>query len=75
MLGNRLGHGSRRLNDTEILNVPVVTIAKDLQMNNGNVTVERVLLDGFEAVEAPTPAVVTVSNELGEPLSRSSTIQ
>jgi electron transfer flavoprotein beta subunit len=51
----------------EILGVPVVTIAKDVQMDGGKVTVERVLLDGFETVEASTPAVVTVSNELGEP--------
>jgi electron transfer flavoprotein beta subunit len=45
----------------------VVTLAKDVQMEGGKVTVERVLLDGFETVEAPTPCVVTVSNELGEP--------
>jgi electron transfer flavoprotein beta subunit len=51
----------------EILNMPVVTVAKDIQMDGGKVTAERVLLDGFETVEAPTPAVVTVSNELGEP--------
>jgi electron transfer flavoprotein beta subunit len=51
----------------EMLGVPVVTIAKDVQMDGGKVTVERVLLDGFETVEAPTPAVVTVSNEFGEP--------
>ncbi len=51
----------------EILGVPSTTIAKDVQMANGTVTVERVLLDGFETVEAPTPCVVTVSNELGEP--------
>jgi len=51
----------------EILGLPVVTIAKEVQMEGGKVTVERVLLDGFETVEAPTPCVVTVSNELGEP--------
>jgi electron transfer flavoprotein beta subunit len=51
----------------EILGVPVVTIAKDLRYENGKVIVERVLLDGFEIVESPTPCVVTVSNELGEP--------
>jgi electron transfer flavoprotein beta subunit len=51
----------------EILGIPVVTIAKDIRYDNGKVTVERVLLDGFETVEAPTPCVVTVSNELGEP--------
>ncbi|MEO8457097.1 MAG: electron transfer flavoprotein subunit beta/FixA family protein [Chloroflexota bacterium] len=51
----------------EILDSSIVTIAKDVQMDGGKVTVERVLLDGFETVEASTPAVVTVSNELGEP--------
>ncbi len=51
----------------EILGVPAVTIAKDVQYQDGKVTVERVLLDGFETVEAPAPCVVTVSNELGEP--------
>jgi electron transfer flavoprotein beta subunit len=51
----------------EALGTPVVTIAKDIQYQDGKVTVERVLLDGFETVESPTPCVVTVSNELGEP--------
>lgn len=51
----------------EILGVPVVTIAKEIQYEGGKVTVERVLSDGFETVEAPAPCVVTVSNELGEP--------
>ncbi len=51
----------------EMLGIPVVTIAKDVQYQNGKVAVERVLLDGFETVEAPAPCVVTVSNELGEP--------
>jgi electron transfer flavoprotein beta subunit len=51
----------------EILGVPAITIAKDIQWDGSKVTVERVLLDGFETVEAATPAVVTVSNEFGEP--------
>jgi electron transfer flavoprotein beta subunit len=51
----------------EILELPSVTIAKDIKMAGGTVTVERVLLDGFETVEVATPCVVTVSNELGEP--------
>ncbi|MEX0683461.1 MAG: electron transfer flavoprotein subunit beta/FixA family protein [Dehalococcoidia bacterium] len=50
-----------------ILDVPVITIAKQIDFDGSKVTVERVLLDGFETVEAPTPCVVTVSNELGEP--------
>lgn len=51
----------------ELLGLPVITIAKDVQVTDGTVRVERVLTDGFETVEAPLPAVVTVSNELGDP--------
>ena len=51
----------------EMLDVPVVTFAKAVTASDGKVTVERVLPDAFETVEATLPAVVTVSNELGEP--------
>ena len=51
----------------EILDAPVITFAKAVSVADGKVTVERVLPDAFEKVEAPLPAVVTVSNELGEP--------
>jgi electron transfer flavoprotein beta subunit len=51
----------------ELMGLPVVTLAKDVQMEGGKVTVERVLMDGAETVEATTPCVITVSNELGEP--------
>ncbi len=51
----------------EMLDAPVITFAKSVTVGDGKVTVERVLPDAFETVEAPLPAVVTVSNELGEP--------
>jgi len=51
----------------EILGLPVETVAKSVTASDGKVTVERVLQDGFETVEATLPAVVTVSNELGDP--------
>jgi electron transfer flavoprotein beta subunit len=51
----------------EMLDAPVVTFAKAVSVSDGKVTVERVLPDAFETIEAPLPAVVTVSNELGEP--------
>ncbi len=51
----------------EMLGAPVITFAKAVTVAGGKVTVERVLPDAFETVEAPLPAVVTVSNELGEP--------
>ena len=51
----------------ELLDWPALTIGKDVSLRDGTVVVERVLMDGFETVEAPLPAVATVSNELGEP--------
>ena len=51
----------------ELLDWPALTIGKDVQVNDGTISVERVLMDGFETVEASLPAVATVSNELGEP--------
>ena len=51
----------------EMLGAPVVTFAKSVTVSDGKVTVQRVLPDATETVEAPLPAVVTVSNELGEP--------
>src|SRR5574340_2950 len=49
----------------ELLGVPVVSFASDVQTDGNTVRVERVLDDGAEIVEAALPAVVTVSNELG----------
>lgn len=51
----------------EILGLPSITIARSVEVADGKVRVERVLVDGIEVVEAPLPALVTVSNELGEP--------
>ncbi len=51
----------------EILGLPAVTLAKALELGEGLVRVERVLDDGIETVEAPLPAVVTISHELGAP--------
>lgn len=49
----------------ELLQLPVVTFARDIRVMDGAVRVERVVENGFDVVEAPLPAVVTVSNELG----------
>jgi electron transfer flavoprotein beta subunit len=51
----------------EMIGAPVITFAKAVTVADSKVTVQRVLPDAFETVEAPLPAVVTVSNELGEP--------
>jgi electron transfer flavoprotein beta subunit len=51
----------------EILGVASVSLAKSVAVQDGKVVVERVLMEGYDTVEAPLPCVVTVSNELGEP--------
>ncbi len=51
----------------ELLQLPVVTFARDIAVVDGTVRVERVVENGCDVVEAPLPAVVTVSNELGAP--------
>jgi electron transfer flavoprotein beta subunit len=50
----------------EILEIPSVTIARKVEVDNDKVRVERVLSDGYQVVEAPLPALVTVSHELGQ---------
>ena len=51
----------------QILGLPVVTVAKGIEKTAGGARVERVMDDGFQTVETPLPAVVSVSNEFGEP--------
>jgi electron transfer flavoprotein beta subunit len=51
----------------EMLGIASATIAKEVQHQDGKLTVERVLMDGFETVEVSLPCLVTVSNEMGEP--------
>ncbi len=51
----------------QFLDIPCVTVAKAMELNDSTLTVERVLDDGFETVETSLPAVVSVSNEFGEP--------
>jgi electron transfer flavoprotein beta subunit len=50
----------------EILKIPVITAACKVELGNGKVTVERIVSDGLEEIEAPTPALVTVSSEIGD---------
>ncbi|MFC2051504.1 electron transfer flavoprotein subunit beta/FixA family protein [Chloroflexota bacterium] len=50
----------------EILGLPIVTVAKKIDVTDGKARVERVTADGYEVVEVSLPALITVSNELGE---------
>lgn len=50
----------------EALGIPGVTMARRVEIIDGVVRVERLLLDDCEVVEARLPALVTVSHELGQ---------
>ncbi len=51
----------------EILGLSCVSLGKKVEVKGDTVVVERLIPDGYEVVEAPMPALVTVSNELGQP--------
>jgi len=50
----------------EILGIPSITIAGKVEVNDQKIKVDRILADGYEVIEAPMPALVTASNEIGE---------
>jgi electron transfer flavoprotein beta subunit len=50
----------------EILGIPSVTVAQKVELADDRVKVERVLSDGYEVIEVPLPALITISHELGE---------
>ncbi len=49
-----------------LLDIPVISAAQKVEVAEGELRVERVVSDGYEVVAASLPALVTVSNELGE---------
>ena len=51
----------------EILGLPSVTLAKKIDITNGKARVQRVTDEGYDVVELSLPALITVSNEIGEP--------
>lgn len=50
----------------QLLGIPAITLAQKVEVSGDRVTVERVLPDGYEVVEAPLPALVTISGEVGD---------
>ncbi len=51
----------------EILGLPSVTLVKKIDILDGKARVERMVADGYEVIEISLPALITVSNEIGEP--------
>jgi electron transfer flavoprotein beta subunit len=51
----------------EFLGVPSVTFAKSLEVNDGTIKINRQTEKGYDIVEAPLPAVLTVTAGVNEP--------
>lgn len=51
----------------EMLAIPCLPLGQKVDLQQDTVQVEQIIADGFRLSEAPLPALVTVSNELGEP--------
>jgi electron transfer flavoprotein beta subunit len=50
----------------ELLGIPSISLARSVKLEDGHVLVEKTVPEGYEVVEARLPALVTVSNEVGE---------
>jgi electron transfer flavoprotein beta subunit len=50
----------------ELLGIPSITLVRSLEIKEGLLRVEQVQPDGWDIVETRLPALVTVTNELGE---------
>lgn len=51
----------------ELLGLPQLTFAKKVEVEGSNVKVHRQTADGYQVVEAATPALVTVTAAIAEP--------
>ena len=50
----------------EMLELPCISLARAVSVEDGSVVVEKSIPEGYERVKAPMPALITVSNEVGE---------
>lgn len=55
------------LGTAELLDLPCLTVAQKVNVSDSTVSIQQVIPDGYVELEADLPALVTVSNELGEP--------
>jgi electron transfer flavoprotein beta subunit len=51
----------------ENLNLPLVTLAQSVEVNGKELKVKRGILEGYQFFQVTMPALVTVSNEIGQP--------
>jgi len=58
--------GQVGLGIAQIMGIPAISLAQKIDVSEGKVLVESILPDGYTRMEAPLPALVTVSHEVGE---------
>ncbi len=51
----------------EYLNIPQITYVRELELIDGRVRAKRSLEDGYEEIEAPLPALLTITNQANTP--------
>ncbi len=51
----------------EVLGLPLVSLVQKLELDGDSIALQRVIPDGYQVVSVPTPSVLTITNELGEP--------
>lgn len=51
----------------ENLGLPLITMAGAIDVADGELRVKRTTLDGYQVFAVPMPALITVSNEVGQP--------
>ena len=51
----------------EYLKIPQITYVRELAIDDGKVRAKRALEDGFEEIEAPLPALLTITKEANVP--------
>lgn len=49
----------------ELLQIPCITLVQGIKVENGKVVVQRLKRNGYEMVRASMPALLTVTNEIG----------
>jgi len=57
--------GQVGLGIAEILGIPAVTLARKVEVSDGKAKVERVIPDGYQAIEVRLPALITVTSGIG----------
>ncbi len=52
---------------SEMLGIPLVSLAFNIEVEDKKLKVKRIIKDGYEVIETPIPSLITVSSEIGLP--------